>query len=149
VVHEHDGSKIHSPKVDQIQTPADRHGEKGASCEGDFNTGAVAEPASIVNTNVQLQEILASVLQSVKQSGKEANKRLQRDIEQSVKGEISKLKEVSLENKRLIEQFEKENIKLSKGFDDKLHHESAKMGKLVQQVRDDNERELVAVKKNV
>jgi hypothetical protein len=30
-----------------------------------------------------------------------------------------------------------------------LHHESVKMGKLVQQVRDDNERELVAVKENV
>jgi hypothetical protein len=67
VVHEHDGSKIHSPKVNQIQTPVDRNGEKGTSCEGDFNTGAVAEPASIVNTNIQLQEILASVLQSVKQ----------------------------------------------------------------------------------
>jgi hypothetical protein len=148
VVHEHDGSEIHSPKVDRIQTPADRHGEKETSCEGDFNTGTVAEPASIVNTNAELQEILASVLQSVKQSVKEANEKLQKDIERSVKGEISKLKEeVCLENKRLIEQFEKENIKLSKGFDDKLHHESAKMGKIVQQVRDDNERELVAVKK--
>jgi vacuolar-type H+-ATPase subunit H len=47
-------------------------------------------------------------------SVKEANEKLQRDIEPSVKGEKSKLKEVRLENKRLIEQFERENIKLSK-----------------------------------
>jgi hypothetical protein len=65
VVHEHDASETHSPKVDRIQTPADRHGE--TFCEGDFSTGTVAEPASIVNTNAQLQQILASVLQSVKQ----------------------------------------------------------------------------------
>jgi hypothetical protein len=42
VVHEHDGSEIHSPKVDRIQTPADRHREKETSCEGDFNTGTIA-----------------------------------------------------------------------------------------------------------
>jgi hypothetical protein len=36
VGHEHDASEIHSPKVDRIQTPADRHGEKEISCEGDF-----------------------------------------------------------------------------------------------------------------
>jgi hypothetical protein len=102
------------------------------------------------NTNAQLQEILPSVLQSVKQSVKEANEILQRDKERSVKGEISKLKEeVRLENKRLIEQFERENIKLTKCFDDKLLHESAKMSKLVQQVRNDNERELVAAKENI
>jgi hypothetical protein len=57
--------------------------------------------------------------------------------------------EVRLENKRLIEQFERENIRLSKCFDDKFHHESAKTGKLVQQVKDDNERELVAIRKNI
>jgi hypothetical protein len=83
-------------------------------------------------------------------SVKEANEKLQRDKERSVKGEISKLKEeVRLENKRLIEQFESKNIRLSKCFDNKLLHESAKMSKLVQQVRDDNERELVAAKKNI
>jgi hypothetical protein len=150
VGHEHDASEIHSTKVDGMHTPADGHGEKEICREGDFNTVTVAEPVSVVNTNAQQQKILASVLQSVKQSVKEANEKLQRDIERSVKGEISKLKEVvRLENKRLIEQFERETVRLSKCFDDQLLHESAKMGKLVQQVKDDNERELVAAKKNI
>jgi hypothetical protein len=145
VGHEQDANENHSQRIDRTQTPADRHGEKEICREGNFNI--VAGPASIANTNAQLQEILASI-QSVKQSVREGNEKLQRDIEQSVKGEISKLKEeFCLENNRLIEQFERENIKLSKYFDEKLQHESAKTGKLVQQVRDGNERELVAVKK--
>jgi hypothetical protein len=49
----------------------------------------------------------------------------------------------------LIDQFNRENIKLSKCFDDKLHHESPKMGKLGQHVRDEKEAELVAVKKDI
>jgi hypothetical protein len=81
VGHDHDASEIHLPKVNRIQTPADGHGEKEICCEGDFNTVTVAEPVSVVNTNAQLQEILASVLQSVKQSVKEANEKLQRNIE--------------------------------------------------------------------
>jgi hypothetical protein len=148
--HEHDASEIHSPKADRMQTPADGHGEKEFCCEGNFDTVTVAEHVSLVNTNAQLQKILASVLQSVKQSVKEANEKLQRDIERSVEGEIGKLKEeVRLEIKRFMEQFERENIRLSKCFDDKLLHESTKMGRLVQQVKDDNEGELVAVKKNI
>jgi hypothetical protein len=86
----------------------------------------------------------------VKQNVREGNEKLHKDIEHSVKGEICKLKEeFRLENRRLIEQFERENIKLSKCFDEKLQHESAKTGKLVQQVRGENERALVAVKRNV
>jgi hypothetical protein len=108
------------------------------------------KPASIANTNAQLQEILNSVLHIVKQSVREGNEKLQTDTEQSVKGEINKLKEeFHLENKRLIVQFKRENIKLSKCFDDKLHPESAMMGKLVQQFRDENEGELVAAKKKI
>jgi hypothetical protein len=136
--------------VDRIQTPADGHGEKEISCEGDISILAAAEPTGISNTNAQLQEILASVLQNVKQRVKEANEKLQMEIERSVKGEISKLKEeVRLENKRLIEQFERDNTSLSKCFDEKLNHECTKMGKLVQQVKDDNESELVAVKRDI
>jgi hypothetical protein len=32
VVHEHDASETHSPKVDRIRTPANRHGEKEICC---------------------------------------------------------------------------------------------------------------------
>jgi hypothetical protein len=79
--HEHDAIENHSPKVDRIQTLADGHGEKEICCEGDFNTVTVAEPVSVVHTNAQLQEILASALQRVKQSVKEANEKLQKEIE--------------------------------------------------------------------
>jgi hypothetical protein len=73
VGHENDANKIHSPKTDRIQTPEDRHGEKHICCEGYLSTVTVEEPVSIVSTNPQLREILASVLQSVK----EANEKLQ------------------------------------------------------------------------
>jgi gas vesicle protein len=150
VDHEQDDSENFPHKADRTQTPADRHGEKEVFCEGGSDPVTVAEPVSIVSTNAQLQEILASVLQSVKQSVREGNEQLQRDIEQSVKGEISKLKEeVRLDNKSLIERFQTETCQLNKCFNDKLQHESAKMSKMVQEVRDENKRELVAVKKNI
>jgi hypothetical protein len=149
VSHEQEVNEIHSRIVDRTQTPADGHGEKEICREGNFNTVTVSEPSSIVNTNAQLQEILDSIL-SVKQSVREGNEKLQRDIEQSVKGEITKLKEeFRLENKKLIEHFEKENIKLSKSFDEKLQKESDRTSKLVQQVRDEREGELTAAKKNI
>jgi hypothetical protein len=70
VGHEQDDNENHSQKVDRTQTPADGHGEKEICREGNFNI--VAGPASIANTNTQLQEILASI-QCVKQSVREAN----------------------------------------------------------------------------
>jgi hypothetical protein len=149
VGHEQEVNENHSQIVNRTQIPADGHGEKEICREGDCNTVTVAEPTSVVNTNAQLQEILDSIL-NVKQSVREGNEKLQRDIEQSVKGEISNLKEeFRLENKKLIKHFEKENINLSRSFDEKLQHESARTGKLVQQVRDERERELAAAKKNV
>jgi hypothetical protein len=51
VGHKQDASETHSPRVNQIQSPPDKQGEKEICCEDDFNTVTVVKPASIANTN--------------------------------------------------------------------------------------------------
>jgi hypothetical protein len=75
-------------------------------------------------------------------------------LQESFRGEISALQnkvkaDVSLENQKLIKRFGIQNQKLKQELTEKLSSETDKFSRVLRQVQDDTESELVAVKRNL
>lgn len=93
-------------------------------------------------------EVISSVKGEISDIRKEISS-VENKIE-SLQRNVNNIREdVRLENERLIKRVERENSKLNKEISDKLHSESVRFSCQIKQVRDDNEGELRAAKRNM